>query len=220
MPEDGSDRPGRPVLYSFRRCPYAMRARLAILTSGQQVELREVILRDKPAHMIALSPKATVPVLWLADGSVVEESIEIMHWALPDAASTLSAQDIALLHQIDTDFKHHLDRYKYANRYPDADALMHRNGCLAILDQIEQRLAAASAGNWLGGNVPGFIDLAILPFVRQFRIADETWFDAQSGLPCVRAWLASFLAWPAFQSVMHKYPQWRAGEAGVVFGRA
>ena len=211
--------PKQPVLYSFRRCPYAMRARLAIWRNGVGVELREVTLRDKPAHMLALSPKATVPVLWLPDGRVIDESRDIMVWAYASADPRfhLAADDAPLLEINDGQFKHHLDRYKYASRYPGADAAAHRAAGLAILRQLETRFAA-TRGGWLGGLEPGFADLAILPFVRQFRTADEAWFDAQTGVSGVQAWLRRFLAWPDFQAVMKKYPPWRAGDAGVDLG--
>lgn len=210
--------PKHPVLYSFRRCPFAMRARLTVALKGLSVELREVVLRDKPAHMIALSAKATVPVLWLPDGRVVDESRDIMLWAWrqSDPAFAPTRDDTALIDINDTHFKHSLDRYKYSSRYPGEDAMAHRSQCVDVLRAVELRLAASGFA-WLGGETAGFADMAILPFVRQFRIADESWFDTLSDLPRVRDWLQAFLDWPLFQLIMRKYKPWRAGETGNLF---
>ena len=211
-----SERRERPVLYSFRRCPYAMRARLAISVNDIAVDLREVVLRDKPAHMIQLSPKATVPVLWLADGTVIDESLDIMKWAWTCAGKERpdDAPHHDLVGRIDNEFKYHLDRYKYATRYDPAAGQHHRAAAMQILLTIEPLLES----DWLSGDVPGFVDLAILPFIRQYRIADPQWFDSYGGLNRVQAWLARFLAWPGFMAVMQKYPQWREGNAGIKFG--
>ncbi len=205
----------RPVLYSFRRCPYAMRARLALSVNEIAVDLREVVLCDKPAHMLELSPKGTVPVLWLEDGSVIDESLDIMKWAWAFVGRAIpeDAPHYDLVEQIDSTFKFHLDRYKYATRYDPAAAEDHRAAGMQILLAIEALLDR----DWLAGDAPGFADLAILPFVRQYRIADPKWFDSYTGLQRVQGWLARFLAWPGFQAVMQKYPQWREGDAPVLF---
>lgn len=210
-----------PILYSFRRCPYAMRARLALAASGQSVALREVVLRDKPPEMIDVSPKATVPVLVLTDGSVLEESLDVMNWALAeadpegwlDADRTLMDKLVA---QNDGPFKHHLDRYKYANRYDGAVAEEHRAEASKILMDLDGRLAE---GEWLCGSRASFADYAILPFVRQFANTDRDWFDAQD-LPNLRSWLDRFLASERFKTVMKKHPQWRAGEPEPIFPEA
>jgi len=170
-----------PVLYSFRRCPYAMRARMAINQADKVVELREVVLRDKPAHMVELSPKATVPVLWLEDGTVIDESLEVMAWAADYTnwpSLLLETNNGDLISKNDTSFKFHLDKYKYPNRYEDTDALEHREAALAILKNIEANLQ----DDWLGGSEPNFSDIAILPFVRQFRGVDTDWFDSLSDI--------------------------------------
>jgi glutathione S-transferase len=204
-----------PLLYSFRRCPYAMRARMAIAASGQKVRLREIILRDKPAHMLELSPKGTVPVLQLADGTIIDESREVMDWALGhgDPLGWLAHKDAALIDLFDGDFKHHLDRYKYATRYEDeeggADARAHRDACFEILSQLNEKLQA----DWLAGAAPGYTDVAILPFIRQFRIADMDWFDKQMGLARVQAYVVRFLDWPGFVTIMQKYTLWLDSEA-------
>ena len=134
-----------PILYSFRRCPYAMRARMALLVSGVPFELREVLLRDKPAAMVAASPKATVPVLVLEDGAVIDESLDIMRWALRrhDPEDWLAGDDAALIARFDDRFKHHLDRYKYPDRHR-ADPSEHRAAGLALLGELERRLATSA----------------------------------------------------------------------------
>ncbi len=203
----------RPVLYSFRRCPYAMRARMGIAISGAQVRLREILLRDKPEEMIALSPKGTVPVLEVADGAVIDESLDVMIWALAqhdpegwlDADSKDREAMKALIDQNDGPFKQDLDRYKYAARYEDAEPEKHRAGGMEFLNALEERLAIHP---FLFGQSRCFADVAIFPFVRQFRIADPVWFDKQA-LPGVQGWLAMHLEWPVFQSVMKKYPLWK-----------
>ena len=215
----------KPILYSFRRCPYAMRARLAIAASGQGCELREVVLRDKPAELLAASPKGTVPVLVLLDESgavrVIEESLDIMRWALArsDPQHWLSAQAgtledmLALIARCDGDFKHHLDRYKYANRYEGANAVEHREQATTFLRELEARLKASAC---LFGERPALADIAIAPFVRQFAIADQAWFALQPW-PRLRVWLDALLRTEAFERVMRKYPRWKSGESGVDF---
>ena len=195
-----------PLLYSFRRCPYAMRARMALAAAEIVLRLREIVLRDKPAHMLELSPKGTVPVLQLTDGTVLDESRDVMAWALAqaDPHDWLAHDDTALIDRFDGDFKHHLDRYKYTGRYEDADAATHRAACYAILQNIEPQLTKG----WLAGQRPGLTDVAILPFVRQFRIADPAWFDEEMALPHVQEWVMRFLEWPPFTRIMGKYPLW------------
>ena len=195
-----------PLLYSFRRCPYAMRARMALAEAGIALQLREILLRDKPPHMLELSSKGTVPVLQLSDGTVLDESRAVMEWALAkaDPQNWLAHKDTALIDAFDGDFKHHLDRYKYATRYEDADEQAHRTVCHAMLQDIEPRLAVG----WLAGAQAGFTDVALLPFVRQFRIADPDWFDNQMALPNVQSWVMRFLDWPVFTRIMGKYALW------------
>ena len=210
-----------PILWSFRRCPFAMRARLAIAVSGQIVQLREILLRDKPAAFLATSAKGTVPVLDLLDGTVIEESRDIMMWALgandpdgwldiwqkqPDKAKTF-------LDNVDGPFKHDLDRYKYASRYEVSAARQHRENGAQFLTELDQSLGATGA---LSGYGLGFLDFAILPFVRQFRIADPEWFDAQPW-PYLHRWLQKFLGSAAFLRVMLKYPPWQEGVKAIRF---
>jgi len=210
-----------PVLWSFRRCPYAMRARLAIAASGQQVVLREILLRDKPAAFVAASPKATVPVLQLADGTVIDESRDIMMWALtqsdPDGWLAVWQRDkdaaLRFLDQLDGPFKAHLDRYKYASRYDKSAAVMHRDSGAAFLASLNRTLSGQAA---LSGSTAGLLDFASLPFVRQFRIADPTWFDAQTWHH-LHPWLSAFLTSTLFAGVMERYAPWDDSESPVFF---
>lgn len=199
-----------PVLYSFRRCPYAMRARMALLVSNTVCEIREVKLSDKPAELIAASPKATVPVLVLPEGRVIDESLDIMRWTLGrhDPEHWLDGDDRPLIEANDGAFKHHLDRYKYPDRY-GADAAEHRASGLAMLTYLEARLTSRS---FLCGEHRSLTDAAIMPFVRQFAQTDRLWFDAQP-LTALQRWLSVQLASSLFVRTMIALPQWRAGNA-------
>jgi glutathione S-transferase len=203
-----------PILYSFRRCPYAMRARMALLASATAVEIREIVLRAKPAEMIAVSPKATVPVLVLPDGTVIDESLDIMRWALAlgDPEHWLAGDDAALIAANDGAFKHHLDRYKYPERHR-SEPLAHREAGLAMLADLDARLARQA---WLGGAARGLADIAIFPFVRQFAATDRAWFDAQP-LPALQAWLAALTGSALFERAMLRLPPWASGDAAVLF---
>lgn len=212
-----------PIVYSFRRCPYAMRARLALAAAGQTVELREVVLRDKPAAMIAASPKATVPVLVLPDGAVIDESLDIMRWAIarndpegwwPDEAG-MRAEIDALIATNDGPFKKALDRYKYPDRFETEtiDRLEQRKAASAILAAWGDRLAD---GGWLVGAQATLADFAILPFVRQFAHVDRTWFDARPW-PNLIVWLDRFLESERFAAIMAKHEPWRHGDPVTLF---
>lgn len=207
-----------PVLYSFRRCPYAMRARMAIVASGQCCELREVVLRDKPADLLATSPKGTVPVLVEPNGHVIDQSLDIMLWALQqnDPAGWLQpALDdmLQLVAACDGDFKNHLDRYKYPQRHAEADATSHRQEAGTFITQLETRLAASP---YLFAHHATLADFAIAPFVRQFANVEPDWFASQPW-PHVQAWLAALVNGPVWTRVMDKYPQWVAGTDGIAF---
>lgn len=207
-----------PVLYSFRRCPYAMRARLALASSAVAYELREVALRSKPPDMLAASPKGTVPVLVLPDGQVIAESLDVMLWALRqhDPEGWLSGDIdgmLALIADNDGTFKLQLDRYKYPNRYPHESAgnapgfaQWHRDGGAVVLASWQARL---SQNPWLFGNRASLVDMAVLPFVRQFAHTDAAWFAAQPW-PHLQAWLARFEASAQYQLVMTKLLPWPA----------
>lgn len=212
-----------PVLYSFRRCPYAMRARMAIAASGLRCELREVVLRDKPAELLAASPKGTVPVLVDAQGAVIDQSLDIMLWALrghdPDGwlrPSQGTLEDmLALVAECDGAFKRHLDGYKYPDRQPEVerDAARHRAEGAAFLQALDARLQSSRC---LFGDNPALADIAIAPFVRQFAQVDPGWFDAQPW-PHLHAWLSARLNAPVFARVMEKHSQWRTGNPGISF---
>jgi glutathione S-transferase len=201
----------RPIFYSFRRCPYAMRARLAIAYSNVDVELREVELRNKPQAMLLISPKGTVPVLQLENGKVLDESLDIMFWALQqnDAEHWLNATGLdhakALILFNDERFKYYLDRYKYADRYPAYSELYYRQQGELFLADLESVL---SQNAYLSGDQFSLADAAILPFVRQFCAVDPLWFKC-SPYPALRQWLNYFLASSLFKQVMTKYPCWQ-----------
>jgi len=204
-----------PILYSFRRCPYAMRARMALFVSRQAYELREVVLRDKPDAMLCLSTKGTVPVLHLTDGTVIDESLDVMHWALnlndPDDWLHPRGMD-ALIDVCDTDFKTHLDRYKYASRYDDNDPMIHRAAGEHFIQQLDARLKASP---YLFGENKALADIAIAPFVRQFALADPDWFFATAHVN-VQRWLSAFIASEPFTAVMDKYDPWKPGTEPVI----
>jgi glutathione S-transferase len=210
----------RPILYSFRRCPYAMRARLALRASGVVCELREIVLRDKAPEMLEASPKGTVPVL-LAEGQVIEESLDIMLWALgrsdpaiwlqPDGAKL--DQALALIQTADRDFKDSLDRYKYANRFEPCTGVAARDNAAAFLCDLNTQLART--GHLYGKRI-SLPDMAIAPFIRQFANVDRAWFDAQTW-PHLRAWLNRFLESDDFAAIMTKHPKWQAGDPVTLF---
>ena len=208
-----------PILYSFRRCPYAMRARMAIHASGQKCELREVLLRDKPPSMIEYSLKGTVPVLILQDGNVIDESLDVIDWALnlndPDnwQRSKDNEKTKELIKINDGEFKHHLDRYKYSKRYDNEDPEFHRKKCLKFIELINNEL---NNSEYIFDDNISYADIVLLPFIRQFRIADIEWFDS---LPYdnLKKWLSSFLDSSLLHSIMKKYDLWKEGDKSIVF---
>lgn len=204
----------RPILYSFRRCPYAIRARLALLASETVCEIREVKLSAKPPEMVDLSPKATVPVLQSPDGRVIDQSLDIMRWALArnDPAGWLERDDEVLIERNDGPFKHHLDRYKYPERH-GSDPAGHRAAALALLHPLEERLDRSP---YLGGDAIGLTDAALMPFVRQFAAVDRVWFDALA-LPRLQAWLMRLTASPSFDAAMMRLAPWKSGDAPILF---
>ena len=209
--------PTPPILYSFRRCPYAMRARLALASSGLCYELREVTLRSKPLELLAASPKATVPVLVMRDGTVIDESLDVMLWALrqhdPDGWLAGDVDGMRrLIADNDSAFKQHLDRYKYPNRYADEHAgdaqgfaESHRAAGATWLALLQDRLLEK---NWLFGDHASLADMGVLPFVRQFAHTDAAWFAAQPW-PQLAAWLARFEASALYTGVMDKHMPWQ-----------
>jgi len=194
-----------PILYSFRRCPYAIRARMAIVRKAFKVEHREVILRDRPAHMMQISPKGTVPVLLLPDGTVIEESLEIMQYVLD---WQLSEEETIWIERNDFEFKFHLDRYKYPNRYEDIDVIEQRNAAVIYLDDLDANLQSFEQNADLNDS--------LFPFVRQFANHDREWFDIQPWTN-IHNWLANNLASDEFKMCMKKNKQWFEGDSLVEF---
>lgn len=205
-----------PILWTFRRCPFAMRARLAIQSSGQRVVLQEILLRDKPASFLAASAKGTVPVL--QDGeAVIEESRDVMLWALarndPEGWLDMPDQGHTLIDTCDGPFKQALDHTKYAVRFPDRNEKAERAKAMVFLNELNDRLAKTA---FLMGPKRTLADMAILPFVRQFANTDRNWFDAQR-LDPLTVWLDAFLDSDQFRGVMKKYPPWQIGQDQVLF---
>ena len=208
-----------PILYSFRRCPYAMRARMAIHISSQKCEIREVLLRDIPPSMLEYSSKGTVPVLVLQSGEVIDESLDVIDWALnlndPDnwQRSKDNENTKELIKINDGEFKHHLDRYKYSKRYDNEDPEFHRKKCLSFIEKVNSELQNSK---YIFDDAISYIDISLLPFIRQFRIADNEWFDE---LPYenVKSWLSNFLNSELLESIMSKHDLWKEGDEVTIF---
>ena len=210
-----------PILYSFRRCPYAIRARLAVKYSGTRVEIREVLLAEKPQDMLDCSPKGTVPVLKLPDQPVIDESFDIMLWSLtlndPDnwlGSDNEFLQETKRLIKInDGSFKEHLDHYKYAARFPEYSADHYRDEATDFIQKLENLL---NKNQYLLCDHITIADIAIFPFIRQFAYVDKGWFD-QTQYKKLQLWLNYLLDQPLFSEVMHKYPRWKMGDDTVIF---
>ncbi len=201
-----------PILYSFRRCPYAMRARMTLAYSGLTCELREVLLRDKPPSMLQYSPKGEVPVLVLGD-RIIDESRDVMIWSLQQAdpdhwLKRHGEHHEQLVERCDAQFKPVLDRYKYYPRYPEQSQAEHRDEAASFLMDLSSRL---DNGPYLAGTEVGFADVALVPFIRQFANVDRVWFDSTQPASLV-CWLNQMLESDLFMGVMGKYPPWRAGD--------
>jgi len=204
-----------PVLYSFRRCPYAIRARMALKISGIKVILREVRLSDKPAQMLTFSPKGTVPVLVLANGMVIDESLDIMIWALqqsdPDFWLPVNPVDQTENHHLielcDNEFKQQLDGYKYTDAKSDNSIEFYRTAAEKYLQYLETKL---TNHRYLISERINIADIAIFPFIRQFAFVDKVWFD-QAGYSKLQNWLDNFLHEQLFLDVMMKYSCWSEG---------
>ncbi len=212
-----------PILYSFRRCPYAMRARFAITLTNRTVELREVVLKNKPQALKAASAKATVPVLVTETGEVIDESLDIMRWALLSSTEStkrwLPTQQqeaiAALVKHNDSLFKEQLDRYKYADRHPEHSAEYYRQQALVFIQQLDDLLGK---NTFLFSDTMLWADIAIFPFIRQFSMVDNPWFT-QTPFTNVQRWLNNFLNLPEFIQLMQKVPAWdetKKGEAAPV----
>lgn len=210
-----------PVLYSFRRCPYAMRARFAIAAAGLHIALREVVLKDKPPALLAISPKATVPVLQ-TDTAVIEESRDIALWAFQQQdpagfwqplSDSQQQQTLDLIAETDGEFKDALNRYKYADRYPEHDQRFYRQQGEQFLQKLETIL---SRQPFLVADSPALADIAVMPFIRQFVMVDQNWFN-NANYPQLQRWLNAFLQSAVFKQVMQHYPQWQPDDDLVMF---
>lgn len=201
-----------PILYSFRRCPYAMRARMAIAYSQQQLEIREVVLKNKPASLLVYSEKGTVPVLITKNETIIDESIDIMLWALklhdPEDWLASIEEQKRLINLNDHTFKAQLDKYKYADRHPEHSELFYREECYPFLDRLETRL---NKYDYLYSDHYGFADIAIFPFIRQFAHVDLEWFE-NAKWKKLQHWLTKLKKSELFTSVMTKYPAWQEGD--------
>ena len=192
---------------------------MAIHISGQKCELREVLLRDKPPSMLEYSAKGTVPVLILQDGKVIDESLDVIDWALnlndPDnwqrSKDTKKTKELIKIN--DGEFKYHLDRYKYSKRYDNEDPEFHRKKCLKFIESVNNEL---NNSKYIFDDNISYADIVVLPFIRQFRIADIEWFDS---LPYdnLKKWLSSFLDSSLLNSIMKKYDLWQEGDSLIIF---
>ncbi len=213
-----------PILYSYRRCPYAMRARMAIMASGVQVEQREIVFWDKPVEMLAASPKGTVPVLILPDGQVIDESHDIMLWALsqsdelnwlPSEKEEVFTEMSSLIDVCDNEFKTHLDHYKYAERFPEELPAVYRLRGQRFLQTLEELLAHSfSVSKLLALNAKHvtMTDIALFPFVRQFAHVDKQWFE-QSAYGYLNRWLKQHTEAEYFAEIMKNRPVWQVSHA-------
>ena len=209
-----------PILYSFKRCPYAIRARMALQLAEIKCEIREIRLSNKPEHMLEASPKGTVPILILED-KVIDESYDIVNWIIEESNifnDNLGSEQIdlteSLIKRFDDEFKYHLDRYKYATRYENTDSEFHRAKCLKVLIDLE---TIVSKGKWMFGEKLNKLDISILPFIRQFRIANPEWFDSLEEISRIKKILKNYLDSEEFKKVMFKYDEWQLGAKPVYF---
>ena len=208
-----------PILYSFRRCPYAMRARMAIHYSDCKVELREVLLKDKPSELLHASARGTVPVLVL-NNKVIDQSMDIMHWALsrrdPDnwlsASTKINTNTLQLITENDNIFKLHLDHYKYADQHPQHSAEYYRTQGEHFLIKLEQQL---NTHRYLSGPKLSIVDISVFPFIRQFAHVDKDWFE-HTDYPRLQNWLDSLICSELFSQVMIKHPVWTPGQQGII----
>ena len=217
-----------PILYSFRRCPYAIRARLALAYAGVSYELREVSLKNKPQEMLAISPKGTTPVMQIfatasEDVIILEESLDIMNWAVqqndPQGWQDLSDQALALTQQListnDRQFKQALDHYKYPNRFPERSQEFYRHQAEEFLQILELQLAKSAQQNFLISDRQTLADVAIFPFVRQFAYVDIDWFQV-SPYQYLQKWLQWHETSSLFELVMQKFPIWTPDQSAIV----
>lgn len=213
-----------PILYSLRRCPYAMRARLGLLQAEQTVVLRDVVMKNIPVEMLQASPKGTVPVLVFDDSSVIDESIDIMIWALNqndpnnllfNDQPSIHSSMLALIKRNDNEFRDSLDKYKVAARYHDTTEVHYRDQCEPFMRHLEQRLTEY---DFLMGTRPSLADYALLPFIRQFSRVDRKWY-LQAPYSNIQRWLNTHYLNPLYSKAMKKYPQWLDHNDVILFGK-
>ena len=202
-----------PILYSFRRCPYAMRARLAIKASGLIVEIREVELKNKPKEFLNISPKATVPIVCISSKQIIEESLDIMEWALKinDPLKLLKNEKLnrieihSILNKLENEFKQNLDRYKYSSRFDLPNPNLYRDQNLQTLNEFNNLL---QNNKGIYSSNLSLLDYAVFPFVRQFRNVNSVWFDSLE-LKFLQTWLYELIDSDEFSSIMKKYEIWK-----------
>jgi glutathione S-transferase len=204
-----------PILYSFRRCPYAIRARWALLSSNIEVELREVVLKDKPHEFLKASNSGTVPCLQLKD-QIIDESIDIMIWALrkndPKGWLDMPDEGYRLIEEVEKKFKPNLDKAKYATRYPQNDSKVSKNLAIEYLIYLDKKIK----GEFFFGEQPKLADIAIFPFVRQFANIDTNWFN-EFGWQKLQNWLKAFVGSNMFDNSQKKFDKWRPAADPVYF---
>tara|TARA_B110001454_G_scaffold54003_1_gene52916 strand:- start:1808 stop:2482 length:675 start_codon:yes stop_codon:yes gene_type:complete len=219
-----------PILYSLQHCPYAMRARMGLLMARQQVMLRAITMKNKPEEMLKISPKGTVPVLLLPDKTVIDESWDIMVWALQqndpeDLLHKDNPEDLAemleLVRRNDKEFKPQLEIYKKSKRFRTGTETEEREKCEVFIAELEQRLSSSGAytqgnGNFIGDK-PGLIDYALIPFVRQFSRVNKAWFK-QAPYPLLRSWIEQHMQTRLYAKAMEKYPLWLDEYKECIFG--
>jgi glutathione S-transferase len=204
-----------PILYSFRRCPYAIRARWALLSSNIEVKLREVVLKDKPHEFLKISNSGTVPCLQLKD-KIIDESIDIMIWALrkndPEGWLDMPAEGYRLIDEVEKKFKPNLDKTKYATRYPQNDSKGSKDLAVEYLINLDKKIK----GEFFFGKQPKLADIAIFPFVRQFANIDINWFN-EFGWQKLQNWLKAFVGSNMFDNSQKKFDKWRPAADPVYF---
>ena len=207
-----------PILYSFRRCPYAMRARMVLLHSKIQCEIREIKLSNKPKEMLAISPKGTVPVLILENGDILDESLDVMLWAieqgnLRNLFNSGKKEILDLIKINDGEFKDAIDRYKYSSLYPEKPMIEYRKMCELFLEKIESYL---EKNKFIFGKNISLADLAIFPFIRQFCRVDIDWFNS-SLFKKIKEWTLFFEGSENFIDIMRKIKPWTTGDKPTLF---
>lgn len=208
-----------PILYSFRRCPYAMRARLAIKASGIIVEIREVELKNKPKEFLGISPKATVPIVCISSKQIIEESLDIMEWALKinDPLKLLKYEKLNrieihnILNKLENEFKQNLDRYKYSSRFDLPSPKLYRDKNLQTLNEFNNLL---QNNKGICSSHLSLLDYAIFPFIRQFRNVNSVWFDSLE-LKFLQTWLYELIDSDEFSSIMKKYEIWNPNQKPI-----